>query len=114
MEGKWRFCGQFPNAPSDAVGVQYGPASTAPTPNGGTVGGDMYLLVDGPSGPVPGQGFAYQFTYDVSPEGPGSFQLNMFQNGGGFGGPFVYSPCPRELQLTNDFNPDMTLLVPFD
>ena len=90
----------WPNAPSDVIGVEFGPASTAPTDGGSTVGGDMYYLVAGPSGPQRGSGFAYQLKYDISPEGPAAFQLNMHPApNSGFGGAFRYSPCPREFEV---------------
>ncbi|HEV3194232.1 MAG TPA: hypothetical protein VGY54_27190 [Polyangiaceae bacterium] len=52
------------------------------------------------SGPVRGSGAAYQAAYDVSPEGPGAYQLNMHPapNSGVFAY-FRYSPCPRELEI---------------
>ncbi len=115
MEGKWRICSTFPNAPSDAFGNAYGPASTAPSADGSTVGGLMYFLVQGASGPVRGAGFDYQLTYDVSQEGPGGFQLNMHQMpNSGFGGGVEYSPCPQELELTFDENPGSSVLVAYD
>jgi hypothetical protein len=64
----------------------------------------MYYLVQGPSGPVRGAGFDYQLTYDVSPEGPGFFQLNMHPApNSGFGGSFRYSPCPTEFEILGMF-----------
>ncbi len=100
MEGTWDTCAAWPEAPSDVIGVEFGPASTAPTDGGSTVGGDMYYLVAGPSGPQRGSGFAYQLKYDISPEGPAAFQLNMHPApNSGFGGAFRYSPCPREFEV---------------
>jgi hypothetical protein len=105
MAGTWQICSgdslwRSVGAPADVIGVEYGPASTAATANGSTVGGNMYYLVAGPSGPVRGSGFAYQLTYDISPEGPSSFQLNMHAApNSGFSGGVRYSPCPTELQL---------------
>jgi hypothetical protein len=86
--------------PPTSSAVEFGPASTAPTDGGSTVGGDMYYLVAGPSGPQRGSGFAYQLKYDISPEGPAAFQLNMHPApNSGFGGAFRYSPCPREFEV---------------
>jgi hypothetical protein len=121
LVGLWQICPgagrTFPTAPPDTIGVEYGPASPAPTPNGSTAGGNMYYLVQGAAGPVRGAGFDYQLTYDVSPEGPGAFQLNMHPApNSGFGGTFRYSPCPREFEISGgSANPgDRAILVPFD
>jgi hypothetical protein len=103
LEGKWRICtptfvGSV--APADAIGLEFGAGSSTPTPKGSSVGGQAYYLVQGPAGPVRGQGFAYQLTYDVSPEGAGYFQLNIHPSpNSGFGGSFIYSPSPRELLI---------------
>ena len=117
--GDWQICdgvAAWPAPPADMIGVQFGPASADLNPNGGgsTIGGKMYYLVQGPSGPVPGEGFGYQLTYDLSPEGS-SFQLNMHPTPqSGFGGPFLYSASPRQFSLTWDFgSPSSRLIVPF-
>ena len=63
-----------------------------------------------------GSGSAYELTYDVSLEGPGSFQLNMHPtSNSGFGGGFSYSPCPTEFVITNGSAAlgSSTTLVPF-
>lgn len=119
LEGDWQICdgvAAWPMPPSDTIGVQFGPGSADLNPNGGgsTVGGKMYYLVQGPSGPVPGQGAGYQLTYDLSPEGS-TFQLNMHPTPqSGFGGPFAYSSSPRQFSLTWDFgSPSSRLIVPF-
>jgi hypothetical protein len=107
--GQWRICSGFGavGMPSDAVGVEFGPASG----DAGTAGGAMYVLVQGPSGPVRGSGFAYQYTYRVDPFGA-ELQATLFTStGGGNGGAFAYSPCPRELELTFDAAPWQTILV---
>jgi hypothetical protein len=116
MNGRWLFCGAWLGpAPTDVIGVEFGPASSEPTPGGGTVGGDMYYLVAGPSGPVRGSGFAYQLTYDVSSSGS-SFQLNMHPApNSGFGGTFRYSPCPKEAEIVFVSTASgSTVLVPAD
>ena len=63
----------------------------------------MYYLVQGPSGPVRGAGFAYQWTYDVSAESSGqAYQFNMHPApNGGWGTTLKYSPCPTELDITS-------------
>jgi hypothetical protein len=95
------------------IGVEYGPASSTPT-SVSTAGGNMYYLVAGPSGPIRGNGFAYQLTYDISPEGGSSFQLNMHPApNSGFGGGVRYSPCPTELQLLFAETADSSVLVHF-
>ncbi len=121
LEGRWQFCGSnwssaFPSAPADAIGVEYGPATVTDascglTGGGNCGGGAMYYLVQSSSGPARGMGFAYQLTYDVSPNGT-YFQLNMHPlPNSGFGGSFEYSPCPTEL-LIMGFSGNATL-VPF-
>lgn len=115
LVGRWQVCegglSAFPGAPSNAIGIEYGPA-TIPG------GGDMYYLVQGSSGPVRGQGFAYQLTYDVSSDGvlpPGvtaAVQLNMHPTpNSGFGGAVRYSPCPTELWVQG--SPGGATLIPF-
>jgi hypothetical protein len=119
MAGTWQICSGAPlwtsvGAPADVIGVEYGPASSSLTANGTTVGGNMYYLVAGPSGPIRGSGFAYQLTYDISPEGPSSFQLNMHPApNSGFPGSVRYSPCPTELQLLFLEGGDSSVLVHF-
>jgi hypothetical protein len=119
IAGRWQICsGTFPAAPADTIGVEYGPGSAEPTASGSTVGGLMYYLVQSAAGPVRGSGFAYQLTYDLSPEALGVWQLNMHPDpNSGFGsGAFLYSPCPREFELNNinDASPGgSVLLVPF-
>jgi hypothetical protein len=110
LAGSWRVCSGWPSgfAPSNVVGVEFGPASTAPSFNGGTVGGNLYYLVDGPSGPVRGQGFDYQLTYDVS-----EAQLNIHPSpNSGLGGPVAFSSCPAWLDLGIGYGPS-SVLVPF-
>jgi hypothetical protein len=107
--GKWRICAggdiSFPGIPKDAIGVEYdAPPDLASN-------GNMYYLVQGADGPVRGQGFDYQLTYNLYPEGPNSYQLDMYQNGG-FGGAWRYSPCPKELQIEQTEGSAEALLVP--
>jgi hypothetical protein len=108
MQGRWEFCDtsswRMAGAPADAIGIDFAPASRATTSLGGTVGGMAYYLVAGPSGPMRGQGFAYQLTYDLSPLLATSPQLNIHPGAGGFGGTMRYSPCPTELEV-NFFYP---------
>jgi hypothetical protein len=116
FEGRWLICEglagwQGVGAPSDVVGVEFGPASAAPTANGSTGGGNMYYLVQQSGKLVRGAGGAYQLTYDVSPEGP-SYQLNMHPTpNSAFGTSFRYSPCPRELELNGVGGPS-TVIIP--
>jgi hypothetical protein len=108
--GTWRICAggniSFPGIPADAIGVEYD------APPDLSSNGNMYYLVQGPSGPVRGQGFNYQLTYNLYPEGPNSYQLDMYQNGG-FGGAWRYSACPKELQIQQTEGSGEALLVPF-
>jgi hypothetical protein len=108
--GKWQICAggdiSFPGIPKDAIGVEYD------APPDLSSDGLMWYLVQGPNGPVRGQGFDYQLTYNLYPEGPNSYQLDMYQNGG-FGGQWRYSPCPKELQIEQTEGSGEALLVPF-
>jgi hypothetical protein len=120
IAGAWQICAgagrTFPTAPADTIGVEYGPVSAETTAGESTAGGNMYFLKQGSAGPERGAGFDYQLTYDVSPEGPGQWQLNMHPTpNSGFGGSFRYSPCPREFQISGgSVSPsDKAILVPF-
>ena len=111
VAGRWRICRNWPGgfAPSGVVGIEFGPTQTDPT--SGAVYGDAYYLVNGPAGPARGQGFEYQLTYDVYPEGPSSTQLDIHPTpNSGLGGSVRYSPCPMELEI-NLFDPG-AILVP--
>jgi hypothetical protein len=116
LEGEWQLCPPtFPAAPANAIGIEFGPGSSALTaPDGSSAGGLAYFLVQGSNGPVRGAGFAYQLTYDVSPEGGSDFQLNIHPApNSGFGGSFRYSPSPRQFAITEDVNPFMLILAAF-
>jgi hypothetical protein len=103
LAGRWLICGGMQmwwdaGAPKDVIGVELAVAATTAT-NDGTKGGRMYYLVRGATGLDRGPGAAYQLTYDLSPEGSW-FQLNMHPTpSSGFGSSFLYSPCPRQLDL---------------
>jgi hypothetical protein len=107
VEGTWQLCAPtFLDAPSDAIGLEFGP--------NGPAGGLAYYLVQGPSGPVRGQGSDYQRTYNVAQEGSSSFELALHPTpNSGFGGPFAYSPSPRELVITLDLSPFTVRLTAF-
>jgi hypothetical protein len=115
VRGKWLFCTgreTWQTAPSDAIGVEFTPGSSAPTAGGGTAGGNMYYLVQGPSGPVRGAGFNYQLTYDVSPEGT-SYQFNVHPApNSGFWLALKYSACPRELDTIVFYATTDSVLIP--
>jgi len=117
VAGTWQICTDLADwksmgAPGDVIGIEFGPASTAPTATGGTVGGDAYYLVqpEASSGPVRGSGFAYQLTYSVWQEGAQSFQFNIFMSpsSNSLAGGLRYSPCPSEIEIdlggTSDFS----------
>jgi hypothetical protein len=112
--GKWLFCtGQatWQTAPSDTIGVEFTPGSSTPTAGGSTAGGNMYYLVQGPSGPVRGAGFNYQLTYDVSPEGTG-YQFNVHPApNSGFWLRLKYSNCPRELSVMVFYSTTDSVLI---
>jgi hypothetical protein len=111
--GTWRICSSFGTLfPSDATGLEFGPVSGAD--DAGTAGGALYILVEAPSGPMRGAGFAYEYTYDVSGLPAESPQLSVHEaSGGGNGGQFAFSACPRELELTLDVAPGLIALVAF-
>lgn len=125
VEGTWQICSDMADwtafgAPSDVIGIEFGPGSSATTPNGWTVGGDAFYLVQGASGPVRGTGFDYQLTYSVADETTvdGGFQFNLYKAPTIFtaGGAIRYSPCPTELQLgifVSSGSSNTTVLVPF-
>jgi hypothetical protein len=107
VENTWLICSgkeNFPGAPADVIGLEFqtvlAPESCVANSRTGCTG-NLYYLVQGSSGPVRGSGFAYQLTYDISPEGA-QYQLNMYPDpNSGFGSSFLYSPCPKELELPN-------------
>jgi hypothetical protein len=99
LVGKWQLCSTWPNAPGDVIGIEL----DTPTGWDGSQGadggyievtGNMEFLVQGPSGPVPGQGFAYVSSWEL--DGQGS-SYSMFL--GGSGSSFLYSPCPAQLEI---------------
>ena len=105
--GRWLICGDKGGAypgPADVIGVEYAAPTQQDTVLGRIWRGNMYYLVDGQDGPERGQGFDYQLTYDVSPQDPAEgapSQLNMHPTpNSGFGGAFLYSPCPREWSMS--------------
>jgi hypothetical protein len=115
FEGRWLICQglqgwQVVGAPSDVVGIEFGPGSSTPAANGTTEGGNMYYLVDVAGSVVRGAGSQYQLTYDVTPLGS-SYQLNMHPAPhSGFGTSFRYSPCPRELELNGVGGPSSVVI----
>jgi hypothetical protein len=114
VRGKWLFCTgreTWQTAPSDAIGVEFTPGSSAPTAGGSTAGGNMYYLVQGPSGPTRGAGFNYQLTYDVSPEG--QFNVHPAPNSG-FWLRLKYSACPRELDTIVFYATTDSVLIPIN
>lgn len=114
IEGRWLICADsgdaglsafiMAGAPSDTVGLEFGPATIVDASCGatGTVGcggGNLYYLVNGPNGPVRGTGFAYQGTYNID-TGEDAFQLNLHDAPNeGYPTHIIYSPCPTELEL---------------
>jgi hypothetical protein len=113
IEGRWRLCPPtFGAAPADAIAIEFGTESSVPSPEGSSLVRHAYFLVQGPSGAVRGQGFAYQLTYDVWPGAPGHFELVMQPlPNATFGGGFLYSPSPRELEILLGAGPSTVLLT---
>jgi hypothetical protein len=123
LVGRWQICSgeaAFPGKPEDAIGVEYGPPARVTRQDGTSLlRGNMYYLVAGPAGPERGVGFEYHLTYDVSPQEVGSppVQLNMHPTPtSGFGGNFLYSPCPLQWSLSGgSANPTAeAILAPFE
>jgi hypothetical protein len=118
--GLWRVCSGAENLqslPADVIGMEFGPAGPETNPAGTTTGGALYLLIQGPSGPVRGTGNEYAIKYDVSDEGPLRYQLNIHPFCGGtscgFGGQFSYSAAPKLLEFQVDFGTGEVGLAPF-
>jgi hypothetical protein len=121
VAGRWLVCTgihDLPDLPADVIGLEFGPASigdascvaiTQTGPDCG--GGNLYYLVNGPSGPVRGSGFAYQLTYNIA-YSSGSYGLSI-HNGpnSGLGATFRYSPCPLELELDGLESPTPVTMV---
>lgn len=113
--GSWQVCTGLENlrsftATDDVLGMQF-----APTTSGGggcagapdCIGGNLYWLVQGLSGLVPGSGSAYRGAYWIvdgelwlSPGSVGSWSTAI-----------LYSTDPRELDITTvDYTDGATLL----
>jgi hypothetical protein len=75
--------------------------------------GDLFYLVEGPSGPVRGEGSAYQRIYEIVSLLTADYQLNVrTSTNTGYTGSFRYSPCPTLLLIHGDTMKDVQL-VPF-
>ena len=110
--GVWRICygspGLFVSAPSDTIGVEFAPPHTRD--DDGDFVGNLYLLVQGGSGPLRGDGVAYHQTYQVI----GNYVMcdtdrreYVYQLA------FKYSPCPRELWLEDHWHGHSGALASF-
>ena len=108
MIGVWQICsdghGLFAGAPSDTIGVEFGP-STSNGDGGGE--GNSYFLKSGPSGPVRGDGPDCQQTYRVVDD----MTVSCWSLGDKYFSHFelMYSPCPRELWLESQNGRNGTL-----
>jgi hypothetical protein len=125
--GRWEFCSGLENwqslgAPSDAIGAEFVPVplsdqSCGDAGAGACTPGDMYFLVQGPSGPVRGLGFAYQWTYNFSDEvasGRDYFGFALTSaSGGSWDTTLVYSPCPTEIEVASLGYRGGGIMVPF-
>lgn len=109
VAGSWRICSGW-SGPAGVVGIEFGPAAAEPPFDGSAVGGNMYYLVAGPSGPVRGEGFDYQLTYDVS---EGFLFFHPGPNSGD-SATVALSPCPLELELSIAYTSTPLVLVPFE
>jgi hypothetical protein len=102
--GRWQICTSLFDLPSDVIGVEL---DAPPGWDGGEefdgggrndVEGTLEFLVQGPSGPEPGQGFAYNSTWDLTSYGLVTWSLTLGDATGGTT-QFLYSACPRQLEL---------------
>lgn len=117
VAGRWQICAgglsAFPGAPADTIGVEFGPVSETIPSVAGSVGGNLYYLVQGDSGPVRGAGLDYQLVYRVFPNS--TFDMRMYPTPNSvFGGDYRYSSCPKELQVSigSSGNGEKALLLP--
>jgi hypothetical protein len=120
LVGKWELCTSFPDVPSDVIGIELDPPAGwdgGQADDGGyvEVDGNLRFLVQGQSGPQPGQGFAYESSWGLYGQGA-SYSMYV----GGTGTPFLYAPCPQQLELQYYYDAGATggqtadiLLVPF-
>ena len=114
MAGRWLICAgaetwKSNGAPADVAGVEFGPASSA-RGKGSTVGGDLYFLVEGPTGLVRAAGSSYQPKYALWPSAPFQLDLSTAPNAGRTA-TVRYSACPRELEIPGMGEPS-TLFIP--
>jgi hypothetical protein len=98
--GVWQICyggaAIFTGAPSDTIGVEFAPPHTQD--ESGDPIGTMYLLTKGTSGPVRGNGVAYQQTYEIT---GGVVLCASYQREHVYDLGLKYSPCPREWWFQN-------------
>ena len=95
LVGVWESCTGghelFGGAPSDTIGVEFGPSS----PRDDSVWeGTLYFLRRGPSGPVRGTGQGYQQSYGVVDDMTVSCRSADDRSGSWF--ELMYSSCPQE------------------
>jgi hypothetical protein len=102
MLGSWQLClqnGDPFGAPADTVGIEFAAAKTPPTASATNVSGALYFLVNGATGPQRGQGFDYQWTYQIAgQDSPLALYVHPTPNSGN-NETVRYSPCPRELEI---------------
>ncbi|HEX8792129.1 MAG TPA: hypothetical protein VF765_14345, partial [Polyangiaceae bacterium] len=118
VAGRWVACAGVENLhgfgknPADTVGLEFGPASTTGggcgAINAPCLGGDLYLLVQGPTGLVRGSGPNYQIFYACS-----SAYLWLFQtpDNGSWSTAMSASTNPRVLDIQSTGYNNGTTLV---
>ncbi|HEX4447143.1 MAG TPA: hypothetical protein VH044_10420 [Polyangiaceae bacterium] len=125
IAGRWQFCSQQNlkntfGAPPDSVGIEFvltdpGDASCSEAASGACGRGNVYYLVQGPSGPVRGAGFDYQLTFNAFPIAGGvggpTYQLDLTTTGSYLTN-IRYSPCPTEIAMTGYGVDTPVILVP--
>jgi hypothetical protein len=118
LAGRWRICsdgprpeGVYTNAPFGTIGIDFGPLTDDTV---GGARGTWYYLVQGPTGPVRGDGTDYQREFFTSPDG---YETQITGDGTRSTTFMRYSACPREIEMTGmggGPGEAKALLVPFE
>jgi hypothetical protein len=118
VAGRWAACERvenlhmFGNNPADTVGLEFGPATSGGggCAAGGSpcLGGDLYLLVQGPNGLERGQGIDYHIYYALT---PGFLWLYEMPTNGSWSTAYSASSNPRVLDVQSTGYNSGTILV---
>jgi hypothetical protein len=114
VAGRWAACAGVENLhgfgtnPADTVGLEFGPATTCGAGGSPCLGGDLYLLVQGPTGLVRGQGPDYHIYYSCS---DGYFVWLEMPTNGSWSTAMSASRNPRVLDIQSSGYNNGTTLV---